>query len=221
MNDSGGTAVAQSLVSSAISTLKLSFTGASNGTARALASSLRDGCALRRLNLCGNCIGGEGIRALVEVIALSDCTPLEELNLNVNSGMRPGSLNALFGVLHSTSLRKLWLAGCMIDRGSCAKLASALPHTLIEVLDISANSFGDCGAWDLAWVLAECVRLQHLNLSDCEISDDGADELAESVGLAVSLVSLDLRGNTISKDHKICLDPRANASYQRLVRREA
>ena len=213
MLDGGAAAIATALGSSLITDLSLAFTGAADRTCVAFGASLRGGCALRHLNLCGNGDGLQGVEALSG--ALEAGARLETLNLSANGRMGPASCCALARALPRSSLRRLYLAGCGVDRRACGQLAAALPSTVLERLDLSANHFGDMGAWDLAWALPDCSRLEGLDLSDCDICDDGADELLDALSAAPRLTYLDMRGNKTSSEHELARDPRVNLLFQR------
>ncbi|KAL1499191.1 hypothetical protein AB1Y20_013700 [Prymnesium parvum] len=209
--DSGAAAIAHAIATSSLAHLTLSFTGAADGAAEALACSLTAGCSLRHLNLCGNCMGAPGVLVLARALGTGN-TALEELSLSANSGLRAASsdLLPLLRVLPKTSLRRLQLAGCAISHKTTGLLASILPATGIEELDLSANPLGDRGAWDFAWAIPDCKRLRTLNLSDCGIGDDGGDEMLGVLSATAVLERLDLRGNYISKQHGLtefkCVD---------------
>jgi len=81
----------------------------------------------------------------------------------------------------------------------CGRLACALSRCNVASLELSDNEIGDEGAWELAWRLPECAELRHLGLAVNEIEEDGAAELLGHLSTGhAALTSLDLRGNRIA-----------------------
>lgn len=214
--DPGGVAIASALHGGRIADLSLAFTGVADGTCEALALVLAaDDCALRRLNLTGNRIGRAGAVALAGSLG-----PLRSLDMGANMLMDGEASCAVAKALPASKLRTLRLAGCGVDKKACAKIAAALPRASLTALDLSANHFGGDGSDEIAWALAESESLISLNLADCDLKDEAADELAEALQAEeTKLRHLDLRWNRLESAHRdgkgISADPRADASSQK------
>ena len=120
----GAKTIASALHGGRIADLSLAFTGVADGTCEALALVLAaDDCALRRLNLTGNCIGRAGAVALAGSLG-----PLRSLDMGANMLMDGEASCAVAKALPASKLRTLRLAGCGVDKKACAKIAAALPR---------------------------------------------------------------------------------------------
>ena len=219
--DPGGETLAAILPTTRLASLSLNFTGVANGTCRALAAALSHpdrGCRLRSLRLSGNRLTSDGVSALA-----SSLGGLISLDLTANLHMDSDGTCALAKALPGSSLRALALAGCKVDKKACGRLAAALVQSRLTHLDLSSNHFGNGGSDELAWVLGACESLEALNLADCTLEDEAADELLEALtddDAPVNLAQLDLRWNKLTAaKHQggkgISADARVNASSQK------
>ena len=224
--DRGGAAVVATCSTNRISRLSLAFTGASDGVCAAVATALREGCALSELTLCGNGVGPAGVRAIAEAVmsvATADGRPAPLASLCLSANVRLSgdatAVAALAGALRCSSrLRELRLAGCDVSAHACGLLAAALAPSHLELLDLASNPFGDEGAWSLAWALADgCEALRSLYLANCEVGVDGADELLDALNTNCRLATLDLRGNRIPEKHGLRAVAAVNLGFQRKV----
>jgi hypothetical protein len=155
---------------------------------------------------------------LVEAIEEQGCAgSLRELNLSANHRIDAEAVHAIGHMLNRSRLETLHLCGCDVSGKAASSLAAGLAGSQLRRLDLSMNPFGDYGAWGIAWALPDCTGLVHLDLSRCEISNDGADELVESLRdeRCTNLAWVDLRGNKIDAAHSIAEDVRVNLAYQR------
>jgi len=217
--DAGGSLLASILPSSRLTHLQLAFTGVADRTCEALSLSLAsETCVLRAIKLTGNQITTSG------VIALAACMGgLRIIDLTANTLMDSGGAMALAKSLPTSQLHTLRLAGCKVDKKGCSKLATALTQSPVTSLDLSCNHFGSAGSDEFSFVLTECAQLTALNLSDCDLDDEAADELLETLtdaSDALSLCSLDLRWNKLSAPKHsggrgISADARVDTSSQK------
>ena len=135
-------------------------------------------------------------------IALADAIPhgrLTSLALSANSRIGARGTLAIASAIPSTNLTSLSLDGCALGSAPCGRLAASLAASSIAFLDVSQNEISDEGAWELAWVLPECKALRELRLATDEIEEDGATELLTALLASPSLTSLDLRGNRFAQ----------------------
>lgn len=220
VQDGGVAALATALCGpgSRLESLSLSFTGAKDGACRAIGSILTTGAPLQLLDLGGNLVSAEGAAALAEALAAPSGCALRVLNLSANSRIGAAGALALSAALPSSRLRELRLAGCGLGSTPCGRIAAAVARSSLETLDLSHNQIGDCGAWDLAWALAEPrTRLVHLLLQSNDIEDDGAAELVGALSGNTALELLDLSGNVrIDPDaeHSAACDRRVKLGFQ-------
>ena len=224
IRDAGGAALAAVVASTRIATLSLRFTGVADRTCESLGLALAtERCRLRALLLGGNGITSAGVAALAASLG-----PLRTLDLSANLRMDETGACELARELAGSSLTSLRLAGCKVGQKGCSRLAAALLRSELRDLDLSANHFGNGGSDEFAWVLAECEALTSLNLADCDIDDEGADELHEALSetapaaAAAGLRHLDLRWNKLSapkhqRGAGISADPRVDATSQKQV----
>ena len=232
--DPGGAALVATLPRTGLSSLSLAFTGAGDAVCLALAAAMREGCRLRHLTLTGNLVTKAGATALAEGLPAGG---LRSLTLSSNLKLAPPSSTAtheaaiaLARALPLCGLRELALSGCAVEKRACSQLAAALPKSQLASLDLGSNHFGDEGGWEFAWVLRDCTALRTLQLSDCDLSNDAADEFLEALlqpadgaaeggaaasePPAVQLRSLDLRYNKL-RDHPLASDGRVRAGFQK------
>lgn len=223
--DGGGAALASSLLlSTRLTYLSLRFTGVADGTCDAIARALapptpgeaRGRSSLTHLVLAGNRISTAGVSA----IAASGLGALRTLDLNANLLLSGEATIEVAKALPASRVRTLSLAGCKVDKKACAKLASALPRSVVTNLDLSCNHFQSSGSDEIAFILNECEALRVLSLADCDLDDDAADELLDGLSAdkdddddgdgsdgtpgtqrPTPLVSLDLRWNRLQDKH--------------------
>ncbi|MFT3692729.1 MAG: hypothetical protein QM831_06290 [Kofleriaceae bacterium] len=166
---------------------------------------------LRSLDLSRNPLGTGGARVLTEVapppslhtLAIADCDFDEKahhalaqvkwlgqlLSLDV-SGNQLGKGALLLRALPPDQLRRLMLGAIGMDRADASALARFWPH--LYELDLSNNPLGDAALERFA-VMREGVRLQTLNLTNCNLTDDGIDLLGNA--RVPHLSALDLSRN--------------------------
>ena len=220
IQDGGVAALATALCGpgSRLASLSLSFTGAKDGACGAIATRLAAGAPLHSLDLGGNIVSAEGVALLADAIGSPSGCALRVLNLSANWRIGPAGALALAAALPSSELRQLRLAGCALGAAPCGRIAAAIARSMLELLDLSHNQIGDCGAWDLAWVLAEPrTRLTHLALQSNDIEDDGAAELVAALEANTTLELLDLSGNgkvTLDAEHGAAADRRVKLGFQ-------
>jgi hypothetical protein len=212
--DAGAAALASMLLTTPIQSLSLAFTGAADGTCAALGLVMGKS-SLSGLNLTGNRVTATGAAALAAALT-SGASCLRALTLTANVLMDGEATSALAKALPAASrLRSLTIAGCNVDRRACARLAAVLPQSAsLTALDLSCNHFAG-GSDELAWALPNCEALRELNLADCALGDDEADELLEALGVSAGLASLDLRWNRLDRSHAIGKDARVNMAGQK------
>ena len=120
-------------------------------------------------------------------------------------------------VIINTALEELHLCGCHVSGHACGVLAASIPRSRLRRLDLSLNPFGDEGAWCLAWALPECAStLTVLNLSSCNVGDDGADEIREALAL-VDEATESIRSQLYDAEHGRSDHPVGEAHVQSAI----
>jgi uncharacterized protein (TIGR02996 family) len=163
---------------------------------------LRDGGAIalagapwltqvRELDLSGNDITADGVRSLVGSDHLG---PLSGLHLSRNRFGDDGAV-ALANHPALAMLRSLSLAECGLGPAGAGALVRSRSLARLSDLDLSGNVLGPVVAEHLAGVMS--LRLDRLNLENCELGDRGVRLLASWPGLA-NLRRLSLPCNGIS-----------------------
>ena len=156
-----------------------------------LATPLATASRLRTVDLSINSIGDRGAKALFSAMAGSKCP-----SKRAPAWMAPNDVaNSICGlvemILHTNGLT-----------GECAeKIArGVLNRPFLATLRLQHNQLGDMGAEAFAFALRdERCGLTDLNLSDNQISDEGALMLAEAMTLGCKLERLDLSNNQIGE----------------------
>ena len=89
---------------------------------------------------------------------------------------------------------------CTTGPGGARTLLNSLYYAQLKKLYLSNNEIGDDGAKQLAANLHHCTQLNQLDLSQNEIGDDGAKELVANLHHCTQLNKLDLSHNEIGDD---------------------
>ena len=147
----------------------------------------------KRLYLCENSVGDDGVIALAKILRSASCL-LEELDLGWNQVGDDG-LMELSRVLPGTSLTELVLHSNEIGDKSVAQLAAVLPQTEINTLDLCANEITDKSAKMLADILPNTL-LSSIDIGQNQITDEGASALLKAMRRS-QVTILNLQGNQI------------------------
>lgn len=168
LDTAGARAIADALLRSNTTILRMSGCSVTDADALALASGLRANTALRELWLSENTIGDEGASALVEALA------------------------------SQRGLMTLCLEGNRLGEGASRSVGSILAScTTLEELGLGRNPLGDTGVAALAEGVAASGSLLSLSLHHTEVSDRGARHVAQALGRNTALEILRLDGNAI------------------------
>jgi hypothetical protein len=161
-------------------------------TVQQIAGSLGNNCQLKELRLDNCAMEFEGVRPLRDAVVLM--TTLRTLSLESNS---LGSLGCMVmaDTLLNTTLENLSLAGNNIRY--LRLLARRLCDSYLINLDLSGNMIDIKSIRVLADALPLTTRLQDLNLSECDITQTGAQMMAAALLGNSSLTVLSLRANRI------------------------
>jgi len=208
--------------------LNLYGRGIGDAGAMRIASCLKKNTSLKEINLYGNNIGDEGVIALAA--GLSESTSVEIVRLGNNqigdkgaaalgsilatnhtirvlvlfvNGIGPvGAAAVARGLKHNTSVQKLMLnMNNLGDEGAEAFGDTLCDNRGLKQLYLSDNKIGDSGVTAIAdGLICNEGALQELNLSDNEITCEGAKEMAVRLKLNNGLKSLWLSGNPILRD---------------------
>ncbi|XP_073716290.1 NACHT, LRR and PYD domains-containing protein 3-like [Misgurnus anguillicaudatus] len=134
-------------------------------------------------------------------VLTSKSSCLRELNLSVNN-LRDSGVKLLCDVLKSPNckLEKLWLLCCDVTDEGCAALASALiSNTHLRDLNLSRNdNLRDSGVKLICDGLKNPnCKLEKLELSCCDVTDEGCAALASALISNTHLRDLDLSENNL------------------------
>jgi Leucine-rich repeat (LRR) protein len=211
-------AVLQSRVFKQLTTLSCRDDRAGGRTLVEGLTRLADPPRLKSLDLSGNRLAAEQIRALlaaqvlatveelnlsdnnlrsaaVGTIAAADLPKLRSLHL-LRTQPEEAGVHALAGSELFAGLRSLSLGGNNLPPSVAVSLAAGPGAANLRVLDLRENRLGDAGATTLA-ESPHLKNLVHLDLATNFIEDDGAEALADSPHLG-GLICLDLHGNITS-----------------------
>ena len=163
---------------------------------------------LEVLDLSNNDIGDDA--AWQMTTSLSCLKRLKSLDLSSNVGFGDDAVAEIGRLL--PSLQNLSSLNLSNNKGlgdaGVEVLAESLVSTLaLRVLNLSYTKVGDAGASALGRVLAaESCHLVKLLLGNCQIGEDGGNDLMDALDENKSLVALDLSGNGISVSRMSILD---------------
>lgn len=176
LGDDGGQVIASKLhLCKRLTCLDLSDNGLADGAMRSLSESLHSCSLLVQLNLSSSEFWDEGITALAR--AFPNCDHLTGLDLSVNIlGQNAFEMFAAYLTCLS-SLKLLNLFGTGIDSMGATQLSRALPQcSNLETLELPWNDVGPAGCEYLAPSIPHSIT--RLNLSECNLGDDGVAHLA-------------------------------------------
>ena len=133
------------------------------------------------------------------------CTNLQSLELDLYYNQEDIYIWPSVLMLHINDIEVVNENSCYPEHKTLNLLCTTLPLkslycTQINNLYLSNNEIGDDGAKELAANLHHCTQLNTLDLSQNEIGDDGAKELAANLHHCTQLRILDLRYNKIGDD---------------------
>ncbi len=160
----------------------------------ALVKGLKKGSSVDTLVLGGNAsVTTEGLKSLSSLLQSDNCC-LELLDLGDMNIGNDGLDVVMDGLAESKSLKLLSLAGNSIDDTGLAALASRRSN--LESLVLSENSaFTAAGLRSLSDAFQVSRNLEHLNLRDNAIDDEGLRALVDGMTNCCSLRRLDLSCN--------------------------
>ena len=164
-----------------------------------LAKSIPSVSRLEVLSLGGNLMGGGGAMEMIKALCGSG---VEELWL-YSTGIGEPDCEALTKLLKSSrSLQRLHIDQNNLSSESVGSIITGLSHnSSLTELDISNSHFSMANVDSLASVLKDhsnCM-LMVLYLRDCQISSEGAIELAAALGKNTALGYLNLCNNPIGE----------------------
>ena len=152
--------------------------------------------SLMSLNLSYNLIDVNGVSGIAK--SIPRIPMLQELILDNNKDIGDLGVKVLANVLnHTQSLKKLSLKSCDIGKDGLASLVERMQGLVL--LNLSGNrAIGNEGAEFISRGLRNTETLDTLDLSSCDIRDEGCIHLADAILHNISLVYLSLHGNAIS-----------------------
>jgi len=138
---------------------------------------------------------------LGKALAVMKPPTFKQLYLTKNSIGDKGAIGLAAGLKELESMETIHLADNQIGDEGMAALADAIKHLGCCTLVFTRNTFGDAGAAALAKVLADpdnFENLEWLYLNECNISDAGAEAIAEAMLTGCKeIVRLGLQDNKI------------------------
>jgi Ran GTPase-activating protein (RanGAP) involved in mRNA processing and transport len=194
--------------------LDLSFCLIESDGAAIVASAIRESRVLRKLDLSGNHLGSYGVGTFA-VKGLQGNVSLRHLVLDNNSIDDEGVATLVAGLGMHPSLVELSLADNDIGPGGLDAISSALSKEALSlhVLKLGTNFIQKDGVTILATLLSKNKTLIELDVSNNALGGskldsvivlskgfDGIISLAESLMMNATLLSLNLKGNNVSKN---------------------
>ena len=206
LGDEGCTSLAKSLLLARATLHTLYLAGNSIGPAgaTALADVVRQGCGLQRLHLTGNRIGPEGARAVVDAFVEDELRMDGHGATVMQNGDSPSpqvSSGPALDPRRSRGVKELFLGGTGMSREGCEAVARLLEHSSsLKVLSLANCDLGD----NEAILLAESIKrnqslpLETLQLSFNNLTCKGIEALMNAIWGSQTLRELRLDNNSIS-----------------------
>eukprot|EP00435_Cladocopium_sp_Y103_P036564 s1526_g9.t1 len=177
---------------------------------------------IKEINLFGNTIGDEGVKAFSRVIAhensavemldLGSCgmrdrgaidlaealmknKTMRVLSIRMNHLTKPG-IDAIANALNTSVIQNLSLKDCGLSPDAVTLLAKALKtNSALKDIDLSFNKEMGTGVARIAEALKQNKSLEILDLGYCDIDDVIVDEIALMLKENTALKDINLRGN--------------------------
>lgn len=186
-----------------LQTLDLSYNNIKHKGASILAKALEPSptltSTLQVLDISGNKIGPQGMRALCEVLV--ENKTIQELRCGANHVGEEGAASISSVLKFNYTLRILDLQSNEIGPCGASLLMDVLriDNRTLESLNLAWNGVGSLIAEELAEVLTTNEILVDVNVKGNEIMSDGVSSLANSLASNVSLEKLNLMHNKFDK----------------------
>jgi Ran GTPase-activating protein (RanGAP) involved in mRNA processing and transport len=172
------------------------------GEAGALAISkvIWKGCSLKRLNITGNRLGPDGVKALTEAVTEDEIRRRNQDNIHSETNHNAPT-NHEHDEKSAGGVQELYLAGTSMGMGGCKAVSRLLSNTtLIRVLSLADCGIGDDDLVTLATGVKanrERLLLESLQLSFNNITSRGLESLMNSIWGSQTLKELRLDNNQI------------------------
>ena len=136
-------------------------------------------------------------------------------DLTVSSSNIDASI--MFPVLEKLLLKRLNISCCGIGYTSMEAISTIpIACTTLKQFNISGNYIGDIGADYLAKALVQ-TSLEELDISDCQIRNDGIIAIASALKATRTLISIDMHGNSFGTEGILAIAEALNhTSLQKL-----
>lgn len=179
----GCAALASSLLTTrgTLHTLYLSGNAIEEDGARALAAVVRQGCGLRRLHLTGNRIGTEGVKELIGAITdVESGNGAAVNNTTSHAAVASGGDGSSAGAVAPPPFPSQQLA--VSSGGSIASASTTQAQMYgVQELFLGGTGMGREGCIAVARLLETSKSLRVLSLANCDLTDEDAIILAESI----------------------------------------
>ncbi|XP_067905692.1 NLR family, CARD domain containing 5 isoform X1 [Heterodontus francisci] len=169
-----------------------------------LAKGLSNCTRLEEINLDSLMLKDSGVQLLAEGILRM--MRLKKLNLRSNAIGCQGAAHLANGLKHSTGIVEIDLCGNCIEDVGAMKLADVLPvMKSLKTLNLTQNNITATGGEMLAEALRQCPSLEEIHLSTNKIGDQTATKLAQALPKLPCLKILNLHCSELSADGGISL----------------
>ena len=182
---------------SSLKVLDLDYNGINEQVADDLAAGIKTNSSLEKLWLGGNCLGSSIVLVLN---ALKEISTLTELNLNDNKSRGELLVPALSSTLEKNKLLKiLQLRDSGLNENGVIVIAQSLcNHTKLKFLNLQNNNINEKVAEALASVISSNNGLEELYLGNNQLQL-GVIQIARGLNNISSLKVLDLSNNNITE----------------------
>ncbi|KAG7378374.1 hypothetical protein PHYPSEUDO_010155 [Phytophthora pseudosyringae] len=160
--------------------------------------------SLTQLDLSLNLFGGSAsqIQPLIASLDAKDREPLQMLDMSC-TGITDVCVSQLLETLFAKKIQNLYLRSNALTDEAAIALSKLLPQMSVEVLSLSGNTIGDCGAASLAFVIDQTRALQTLDLEQNQIEKAGITSFYHALNGMIApfpLRYLHLGGNNFTSE---------------------
>eukprot|EP01117_Protostelium_nocturnum_P015321 TRINITY_DN592_c0_g1_i1.p1 TRINITY_DN592_c0_g1~~TRINITY_DN592_c0_g1_i1.p1 ORF type:complete len:731 (-),score=292.28 TRINITY_DN592_c0_g1_i1:121-2313(-) len=174
-------------------TPKMFGKGIGSKGASTLSSLLQGNTTLTSLDLPKNKLGDKGSLSLS--ICFTGNNTIKRIDLSANGIKDSGAISLFHAFKSNTSITYLDLCKNLIGQDGIISIASWLPNSKLEYLNMAENRMGDSGCDLLLEGVNSNSTLTYLNLESNGIGDVGAGSISSVIKNHKSLTSIYLLGN--------------------------
>ena len=163
-------------------------------SAKALADAMVNKSSLQQIDLYNCNLNEQGMIAI-----LSALIDVRKLNLGANIITDEAAKCLKQAIACNFSMTCLYLCDCALQHSNVYLITEALQESKLFIeLDLSCNAFSNQNCRDIANAVELNNNITHLNMSNCELEEEGMLLISDALTRTECLLFLNLSGNQIN-----------------------